>query len=91
MKEEIKKKTVRGFGVVGTWLNEKRDLGGILPIYLSDKKLQAKQAASEMERHKDFIERTDFYLCEIIIKPLKKVKYVEKTFKGVEKVLNLNK
>ena len=67
-------KIVKGFGVVGTWRNPVARLGRTLPQWLSDTPSSAKGEANGNQRLFQFIEDTEQWLCEIIIKPIKKLK-----------------
>lgn len=62
----------KGYGVVGTWTNN-RKLGGTLPVYLSDSRTGAQYEANSNERLFKFLEKSEQYLCEITIKPIKRL------------------
>ncbi len=65
--------TKTGFGVVGTWMFPKDILGGTLPLFLGSSESEALLSANDNDRLKKFIDTTDQYLCEITIKPIRKV------------------
>lgn len=76
MKKKIE--MVKGFSVVGTRVSPAHQLGGTMPVYLENKEKQALLVASTNQRLLEFSDLTEQWLCEIIIKPLRKVKPVQK-------------
>ena len=77
MEKEQTKKSVKGYGVVGTWANPIKGelkLGGTLPQWLSDSRTNAKGEANGNQRLFKFLEDTEQWLCEITIKPIRRLK-----------------
>lgn len=75
--EKQTKKSVKGYGVVGTWANPRNgelQLGGTLPQWISDSQTNAKSEANGNQRLFQFLEDTEQWLCEITIKPIKRLK-----------------
>lgn len=71
---KIKKpKTITGYGVVGTYITPKEQLGGTLPEILAANEETALYNAEKNKRLLEFLEETDQWLCEITIKPVRKV------------------
>ncbi len=67
-----RQKSIKGFGVVGTWINTK-SLGGTLPEWLCSSQKEAISEANGNERLKQFLEDSEQWICEITIKPIKKI------------------
>lgn len=72
-KTENKIKSQKGYGVVATW-KYPEGLGGTLPQWLSDTLIGALNEANGNMRLFQFLEETEQWLCEITIKPIKRVK-----------------
>jgi hypothetical protein len=72
MRKKKEVKEVKGLGVVGTWVFP-HQLGGSLPQYLSRDETQALMEAEDNARLLGFIDDTEQWLCEIVIKPIRKV------------------
>jgi hypothetical protein len=77
-----KPKVIRGYGVVGTWVSPATKLGGAMPQWLEDNESRALYEANDNPRLLTFQEYTEQWLCEITIKPIRKLELVSKnTFK----------
>lgn len=66
--------TEKGLGVVGAWLSPRGKLGGSLPPYLSDTEREALCLVYERLLQFEQDPNAEQWLCEITIKPLRKVK-----------------
>jgi hypothetical protein len=72
--KKVQMKAQTGLGVVGTWVFPQRNLGGSLPLYLSDSQKGAIMEANTNQRLLQFLDRTEQWLCEITVTPIRKVK-----------------
>jgi len=63
--------TAKGYGMVQTWVSPNQ-LGGALPMYLSNTKKEALRTAETSSRMIEFLGQTEMWLCEITIKPIKR-------------------
>ncbi len=79
-KKVDKPKIAVGYMVVGTWIHPKNELGGATPIWLSRYENEAIESSNlkSNSRLKKFKNQTSLWLCKVKIKPLKKLKYINR-------------
>jgi hypothetical protein len=70
-------KQEKGYGVVGTWISPHK-LGGTLPLYISDKEQEAIDLASTNSRLLEFTDKSEQWLCEITVTPIRKLSSTSK-------------
>lgn len=62
-----------GYAVVGTWISPRNVLGSALPMFISKDEREALRLGETNERIMTILNEADAYLCEITVKPLRKV------------------